>query len=91
MSKSIERNSDTPESKMPVFLRLPKPKTRCEHTGMSRTTLCELTVPSELNNFAPPVKSYVQKTRADAKRGIRFIDSSSLIAHIRSLPAGGVN
>ena len=87
MPNSAPENNAHQPTRMPMFLRLPKPKERCEYTGMSRTTMCELTVPSEINNFAPPVKSHVQTTRTGAKRGIRFVDSESLLAYIRSLPA----
>jgi hypothetical protein len=69
----------------PLFIRLPRAGKRCPVTGLSRSSLEELTVPSAANNFTAPVKSHVKKVPG-AGRGIRLIDRESLVAYIRGLP-----
>lgn len=71
----------------PEFLRLPKGKELCPHTGMARGGLNELILPTERNSNKPPVKSFVLRKRG-ARTGIRLIDYQSLIAHIRAHPEG---
>lgn len=70
------------------YLRLPRPGQRCPMTGLSRTTLCELTLPSPDNNYKPPVRSVVIKKR-NAIRGIRLINRASLLDYLRTLEGGG--
>lgn len=70
----------------PEFIRLPLPGRRCPFTGLSRTTLCELTIDSEANGFSAPVRSHVLRKRG-AMRGIRLISYDSLMDYLRSLPA----
>lgn len=82
-----QKSKPTETSILPEFLRLPPPKERCRYTGLSRTTLCELTIPSLRNRFNPPVRSYVIKGIA-ATRGVRLIDRQSLFDYLRSLPNG---
>jgi len=69
----------------PVFIRLPKVGKRCNLTGLSRGSLCELVLPTEKNGFCPPVKSYVQRKKG-ATRGIRLIEFESLVSYLRSMP-----
>jgi hypothetical protein len=64
------------------FMRLPSPRARCPLTGMSRTSLAELVAPSEINDFQPPVRSFVLRKKG-AARGIRLIDRADLIRYIR--------
>jgi hypothetical protein len=80
MNAVLEQN----EIGKPEYLRLPKPYERCRFTGLSRATLAELCVPSETNNFYPPVKSLLVKKRG-AQRGIRLINFDSLLSHLRKL------
>ena len=68
----------------PEWVRLPSPKGRCPHTGLSRSTLCELSVPCEANNGMPPVKSVVVRKRG-AIRGIRLLSYDSLMAYLAGL------
>ena len=68
----------------PEWIRLPSPKGRCPHTGLSRSTLCELAVPSEANDGVPPVRSVVVRKRG-AIRGIRLISYDSLMAYLSGL------
>jgi hypothetical protein len=68
----------------PEFIRLPKPGDRCRLTGLSRSTLAELTVPCPANGHRPPVKSLVVKKRG-ATRGIRLINFDSLLDYLHKL------
>ncbi|MFZ3375155.1 MAG: hypothetical protein WA183_06345 [Chthoniobacterales bacterium] len=76
---------------VPPFLRLPKPKERCPYTGLSRTTLAEICVPTEANNFNPPVRAKCLKSIATKKgakpargkkRGIYLIPSAALFEYL---------
>ena len=78
------RGELVPKRSGPEWLRLPPPGRRCPHTGLSRTTLCELTMPSPTNENRPPVKSVVIRKRG-ALRGIRLISYDSLMKHLESL------
>jgi hypothetical protein len=71
-------------SEKPEWIRLPKPGDRCTHTALSRSTLNELTIPSDANDYLPPVRSAVIKKRG-AMRGIRLISFDSLMHYIDSL------
>jgi hypothetical protein len=65
---------------MPEFIRLPKPGTLCRWTGLSRSKLNELILPSPLNNHKPPVKSLSLRNRGQLKAvrltGFTFLDQS---------------
>ena len=76
---AVNRPSDKPE-----WIRLPNPGERCIYTGLSRSTLNELTIPSEVNDHLPPVRSAVIKKRG-AMRGIRLISFDSLMSYINNL------
>jgi len=67
----------------PEFLRLPPPGVRCPFTGLSRSALNELILPTKQNGFTPPVRSFCLRKRG-AKTGIRLVDYASLKAYIRS-------
>lgn len=68
----------------PEWLRLPTPGTRCPFTGLSRSTLNELTIPGPANDDKPPVKSVVLRKRG-ATRGIRLINYDSLMGYLATL------
>ena len=68
----------------PEWLRLPAPGERCRFTGLSRSTLNELTIPGPANDGNPPVKSVVLRKRG-ALRGIRLISYDSLMAYLDEL------
>ena len=82
----IIESSAAPATVTPSYVRLPKPGARCPHTGLSRATLCELTVPSKANGFRPPVPSHVVRGLS-ATRGIRLIPLSALLRYLSSLAA----
>ncbi len=78
---------------IPPWIRLPKPKERNPLVPLSRTTLCEICIPTKANNFNPPVrgakciKSIASKkgggkpARAK-KRGIWLIPTAPLFAYL---------
>ena len=68
----------------PEFIRLPKPSTLCSRTGLSRSKMNELVLPSELNGFKPPVRSLSLRNRGQT-RAVRLIVFDSLISYLRSL------
>lgn len=72
---------------VPEFIRLPPPGSRCPWTGLSRSTLNELILPSEANGFKPLVRSHVLRKRG-AKTGVRLLVFSSLLRCLRALPTG---
>jgi len=65
----------------PEFLRLPKPGTLCPLTGLGRSYLNSLILPTEANGHRPPVKSVCLRQRG-AKRGVRLISYDSLTAYL---------
>ena len=73
-----------PASVTPEFIRLPKPGTLCHWTGLSRSKLNELVLPSRLNEFKPPVRSLSLRNRGQIK-AVRLIVLDSLLAYLRGL------
>lgn len=68
----------------PAFIRFPKPGRRCPVTGLSRSSLYQLVLPSEANGYNPPVRSAVIKNRC-AARGVRLVSVPSLLGYLNSL------
>jgi hypothetical protein len=68
------------------FIRLPKSGKRCPVSGLSRSAMNELVLPSEKNQFRPPVRSHSLRKPGQMK-GIRLIDVKALKEFIRGLPA----
>ena len=86
MNMTTENVPTTPRIQTPAepeFLRLPPPGVRCPFTGLSRSALNELILPTELNGFKPPVRSFCIRRRG-ARTGIRLIDYASLKAYIHA-------
>ena len=75
---------ETNDIKHPAFLRLPKCGERCALTGLSRSMLNALILPTAANNFMPPVVSHVVKSDLQSTRGVRVIEVRSLLAFINS-------
>lgn len=67
----------------PVTIRLPRQGDRCPWTGLSRSALNDLVLPSKRNKFSPPVKSNLLKTKENST-GIRLIDFQSLKSYLLS-------
>jgi hypothetical protein len=65
------------------FLRLPKPGQLCPYTGLSRSFINSLVLPTNANKYKPPVRSFVLR-RQGARTGVRIVDASSLFSYIRA-------
>lgn len=61
----------------PEFVRLPRPKTRCVITGLSRSTLNELIAAGKVRA--------VRIRKQGALRGITLVNRESLLEFLRSL------
>jgi len=72
----------------PEFIRLPKAGTLCPHSGLSRSKMNELVLPSPVNNFKPPVKSISLRNRGQVK-AVRLVVFDSLMAYLRSFLQDG--
>jgi hypothetical protein len=81
-SSRTARESDQEE---PLYVRLPKAGQLCARTGMTRSALNELILPSERNGFRPPVVSKSMRKR-DGGKGTRLILWQSLRDHLASQP-----
>lgn len=67
----------------PEFIRLPRPGTADPWTGLGRSTLNLLVLPSRENDYRPPVRSCTLRRRGNLK-GVRLIDLHSLIDYINA-------
>ena len=67
----------------PSYVRVPQNGKRCPVTGLCRTHINGLVLPTPGNNYTPAVRSVVLKTRGKV-RGVRLVDVSSLIGFIES-------
>ena len=91
-SEIIERNSEwttqgiqippaaSVAPPVPEFCRLPRPKTRCPLTGLSRTSLVELIDAGKIRA--------VRLRKKGAARGITLINRQSLLDYLHSLEIG---
>jgi hypothetical protein len=68
----------------PEFIRLPKPGTAEPYSGLKRSKLNELILPSEINGFKPPVRSVCLRNHGQTK-GVRLIMFDSLMEYLRGL------
>jgi hypothetical protein len=82
------RDEQDPESHGREFLRLPTAGHRCVETGLSRSALNSLILPSAANNFSPPVRSFSLR-RPGNRFGARIVDFQSLrdFIHAHAEPA----
>jgi hypothetical protein len=75
----------------PEFIRLPRPGTLCPRTGLSRSKLNELVLPSAANGFKPPVRSISLRNRGQIK-AVRLVVYDSLLEYLHSfLQDGGLS
>lgn len=86
-TRPVEADVSRPLTR-PEFIRLPKPGTLCPYTGLSRSKLNEIVLPSLLNNFQPPVKSISLRNRGQIK-AVRLIVFDSLITYLRTFMQEG--
>ena len=75
--------ADSSTVTMPAYLRLPRAGTRCAVTGLTRTALNELILPTAANGYRAIVRSYSLK-RPGQIRGIRLISLPDLVRHIEA-------
>ncbi len=68
----------------PEWVRLPRTGQKCPHTGLSRSALNQLVLPTNANGFKPPVHSVVLRHRG-ALRGTRLISFDSLCSYLAAL------
>ena len=73
---------------VPEFIRLPRVGTECPHTGLRRSKINSLILPSEINGGHPPVKSFVLRRRG-SRTGVRLVEFRSLVDYIRQHPQEG--
>ncbi len=74
---------------LPPFIRLPPSGSREKNTGLSRSALNSLILPTAANDYTPPVRSIVLKSNRKASRGIRMILTASLMEFLESLVSKG--
>ena len=76
----------------PSYVRLPPAGRSCPISGLPRTTLAELILPTARNGWRPPVRSvtvhlpgreHLPRT-GRGRHGIRLVEVASLLAWIRS-------
>lgn len=79
---AIEAEVDLLTRGLPAFIRLPKPKTRCPHTGLTRTGMTELVVPGDRNDHKPPVKAIYKRSHSRSKRGVWHIPARNLFRYL---------
>ncbi len=71
---------------IPEFIRLPKPRANCPWSGLTRSGLNEIILPTPRNGFKPQVKSFALRHRG-AARGVRLIVLDSLLGYLRAVAA----
>jgi hypothetical protein len=81
------READT-VSEIPEYIRLPKTGKLCNRTGLSRSYLNALILPTDENKHRPPVKSVCLR-RKGAKTGVRLIVYASLLEFLHKHEATG--
>ena len=78
---ALSRQEYVAQQPAPEFLRLPKPGALCPHTGLTRSFINELILPTPRNQFKPPVRSFCIRQKG-AATGVRLVDYASLRAFI---------
>ena len=64
------------------WVRLPAPGGRCEWSGLSRTSINALILPSRENKFRPPVLS-ASLRKPGQRKAARLINLASLLSYLR--------
>jgi hypothetical protein len=68
----------------PEWIRLPKVGSQCNWTGLSRSKLNELILPTKANRFTPAVKSICLR-KEGAARGGRLVHLRSLLSYLANI------
>ena len=93
---TTEKNSAPPnaiavhvaQTIVPTYLRVPKPGQLCPWSGLSRSKMLTLVLPSPANDWKPPVKS-ISLRQKGRRRGCRLVVYASLISVIEQQAEGG--
>lgn len=72
----------------PEFIRLPKVGQQCPFTGLTRSGMNTLILPTPLNSGRPPVRSFTLR-RKGSRTGVRLVDFKSLVEYVRAHPEQG--
>lgn len=72
----------TASSNQPQYVRLPQAGQLEPHTGLGRSFLNSLILPSPANHFKPPVRS-ISLRKPGRRFGVRLIDYADLLRWIR--------
>ena len=80
--QSLVKVSVSDEHPTPEFIRIPKAGP-CPHTGLCRSTMYGLLIPTEENEYRPPVKSVSLRKRGQVK-GTRLVVYQSLIDYLHA-------
>ena len=90
-ASTVRHLEHRPESKpaqianaRPEFIRLPKSGSLCPWSGLSRSKLNELILPSPRNGHRPLVRSISLRNRGQLK-AVRLVAFDSLMGYLRSL------
>ena len=87
-TQPVNENGSSRTEVRPEFIRLPKPGRQCPYTGLPRSGLNALILPSQANGFRPAVKS-ISLRRRGSQRGIRLISYDSLMNYLHGLAQDG--
>lgn len=82
-STTFPNAADEADKNAPEFIRLPAVGTRCRYTGLSRSGLNNLILPTAANGYKPPVRSVCVRRRG-AVRGTRLVVYASLLEYLNS-------
>lgn len=72
----------------PVYIRLPRPGQYCSWTGLSRSKMNQLILPTDANGHKSPVAS-ASLNQEGTRRGTRLISLESLLTYIAANVEGG--
>jgi hypothetical protein len=67
------------------FLRIPPRDGRCPISGLSRSSIEAICVPSKKNGFNPPVRAKLLR-KPEAMRGAWLIPRKAFLDYLNSLP-----
>lgn len=84
LTRALERHNP-PISQVDPFIRLPRRGERCPYSGLSRSALANLVVPSRANGLRPPVTANLMKKPGN-RRGVWLIPRERLMAYLNALP-----
>ena len=90
ISDGIKEVKSRIHGNLPEFIELPKNGEREHYSGLGRSYLNSLILPTVKNNYKPPVKSHSIRPRG-ALRGKRLIVLDSLLSYIKQQSTENTN